>query len=203
MSRGVLIAFEGPEGSGKSTQHRLLAQQLAGYANIVFTREPGGTELGNELRSLVLSKAYDTDAMAEFLMIAASRAQHVHEVVAPALAAGKVVITDRFSAASEVYQGYGRGISLDFIRQVNTEATRGIVPAVTVFFDITPAAGLARARQRAELDRFEQTDLAFHERMYQGYKELAQDRAWHRIDATGTVAEVQRAVQQVLEPYVP
>lgn len=203
MSAGVLIAFEGPEGSGKSTQHRLLAEALAGTDGVVFTREPGGTELGNELRTLVLSKAYDTSALAEFLMIAASRAQHVHEVVAPALAAGKVVITDRFSAASEVYQGYGRGLSLDFIRQVNHEATRGIEPALTIFFDITPAVGLARARQRAELDRFENTELAFHERMYHGYTELAAARAWQRVDGTGTIAEVQAAVREIVSPFLP
>lgn len=203
MTPGMLIAFEGPEGSGKSTQHTLLQAATAGLSNVVFTREPGGTELGNELRTLVLSKAYDTDAVAEFLMIAASRAQHVHEVIAPALTAGHVVITDRFSAASEVYQGYGRGLSLEFIRHVNAKATRGIEPAVTLFFDVPLAVGLARARQRAELDRFEDADVAFHERMYEGYQELAAARSWQRIDGTGTVAEVQDAVRAIVEPYLP
>lgn len=202
MRRGILIALEGPEGAGKSTQIQRLAAELQATREVVYTREPGGTSLGNEIRALFLSDRFPTTATTEFLLLAASRAQHVHEVIKPALGRGALVITDRFAAASEAYQGYGRGIDLAFIREVNRQATQGIVPDATIFFDIDPEAGLARAEHRAELDRFEATELAFHHRVYNGFIQMAQERAWHIINAREAQDEVFQALSSVITRYL-
>lgn len=202
MSNGILIALEGPEGAGKSTQLSRLAARLQSGREMVYTREPGGTDLGNEIRALFLSDRFPTAPTAEFLLLAASRAQHVHEVIKPALERGAVVITDRFAAASEAYQGYGRGIDLAFIQEVNRQATQGIVPDVTVFFDIDPEAGLARAKNRAELDRFEAAELAFHHRVYDGFRTMAHERGWHIVNARENQDEVFRALRDIISPFV-
>lgn len=202
MSHGTFIALEGPEGAGKSTQLSRLAARLQSEREIVYTREPGGTELGNEIRALFLSDRFPTTPTTEFLLLAASRAQHVHEVIKPALKRGALVITDRFAAASEAYQGHGRGIDLAFIREVNQQATQGIVPDITVFFDIDPEAGLARAAHRAELDRFEATELAFHHRVYDGFRAMAAERDWRIINARETPAEVFRALSAIISPHL-
>lgn len=172
---GVFISFEGPEGAGKSTQARRLVASLeaAGHA-VLSTREPGGTPLGDRVRQIVLLEPeLEIAPVAEFLLYSASRAQIVQDVIRPALDANRVVIVDRYSDSTLAYQGYGRGLNLDFLREVTWEATGGLRPHITVLLDLDPELGLRRAAQTGSLDRLERADLAFHRRVRAGFLELA------------------------------
>ncbi len=172
---GVFISFEGPEGAGKSTQTKLLqlALERAGYA-VTLTREPGGTPLGDAVRNVVLLNLdLEVTPLAEFLLYSASRAQLVRDVITPALQAQHVVICDRYADSSLAYQGYGRGLNLAFLREVTWEATGGLRPHVTVLLDLEPSVGLSRASFRGAKDRLELADLAFHQRVRNGFLELA------------------------------
>lgn len=172
---GVFITFEGPEGAGKSTQARRLVASLqaAGHA-VLSTREPGGTPLGDRVRQIVLLEPdLEIAPVAEFLLYSAARTQIVHDVIRPALDDGKVVIVDRYSDSTLAYQGYGRGLNLDFLREVTWEATGGLRPHITVLLDLEPELGLRRAAQTGTLDRLERADLGFHRRVRAGFLELA------------------------------
>jgi len=175
--KGRFITLEGIEGSGKSTQIVLLANYLKPTENrIVLTREPGGTPTGDRVRSILLDPANTTlDPTAELLLYAASRAQHLFEVILPALAAGKIVLCDRFSDATIAYQGFGRRLDVEMIRSLDRIVCRGLQPDLTILLDIDAAAGIARAHGRnasrgleAEA-RFENEEIIFHERVRQGY----------------------------------
>jgi dTMP kinase len=189
---GLFISFEGGEGCGKSTHSRLLLKKLE-QRNIpaVLTHEPGGTVLGDELRSLLKTmKGPPISARAELFLLAASRAQLVAEVIAPALKEDKVVICDRFTHSTMVYQGYGRGLDFTAIRMVNNMATRHLGPDLTILLDIAPEEGLAR--KRSLKDRFELENLSFHRRVREGYLRMADaepDR-WLVIDASLAKARV-------------
>ncbi len=166
----MFITLEGGEGVGKTTQQALLAERLQreGYA-CVSTREPGGTALGEALRELLLHGDPLTP-LAELLLYAADRAEHVNKVIAPALAVGQVVICDRFTDSTLAYQGYGRGLNLEQIRQLNHLATGGLQPQLTLWLDLAPEVGLARSRLG---DKLEQEHLEFHRRVYRGFQALA------------------------------
>lgn len=183
---GRFIVFEGPEGAGKSTQIARLAERLrtAGIEPLQ-TREPGGTTMGDRVRDVLLDPDLRVDPLAEFLLYAAGRAQHVAEVIAPALAAGRVVLSDRFAAASVAYQGYGRGLDLDWVSEVNARAVQGCVPDRVVLLDLDPAVGLARVAARGRPDRLEAADLAFHRRARAGFAAQADadPGRWRRLDA--------------------
>jgi len=171
----VFIAFEGGEGAGKSTQVRDLTAWLTAEGHVVrATREPGDTYSGQAIREIVLDHAHTAlSARAEALLYAADRAQHVHEVIRPALAAGEVVLTDRFVDSSLAYQGAGREIPLDDVRMLSRWATEGLRPDLTVLLDLPPEDGLARARGRAAADRLEAESLEFHQRVRQTFLALA------------------------------
>ena len=188
--RGRLVALEGGEACGKSTQAAILAHRLGA----VLTREPGGTGVGEQVRDLLLDPAAgDLDPRAEALLMAAARAQHVVEVVAPALAAGRDVVTDRFSHSSMAYQGHGRGLPLHEVRHLSEWATGGLWPDVVVLLDLP--AGDAWAR-RGRPDRFESEGDGFHQRVIEGFRALAQSEPdrWRVVDATGSVDEVANRV---------
>ncbi|MDR2982214.1 MAG: dTMP kinase [Puniceicoccales bacterium] len=176
--RGAFITFEGSEGAGKSTQIGLLAERLRQDGReVCLVREPGGTALGEDVRQILKHAPYGdrlTDE-AELLLFAASRAQLVQEIIRPALAKGQVVLSDRFTDSTTVYQGHGRGLPAGFIRELNTFATGSLVPAMTVLLDLPAADGLERARQRLTdvADRMEAMEMAFYDRVCQGYEELA------------------------------
>lgn len=180
----MFVTFEGIEGSGKSTQARRVAEALGPH--VLLTREPGGTELGREIRSLVLGlRREDVAPAAESLLFFADRAQHVAMVVRPALAAGRTVLCDRYVDSSLAYQGFGRGLPLAALQVVAELATGGLRPDVTVFLDVSVDSGLARVGRRGRHDRLESERRAFHERVRDGYLELmrAEPERWIRVDA--------------------
>ncbi|WP_214851729.1 dTMP kinase [Exiguobacterium sp. s193] len=173
--KGTFITVEGPDGAGKTTQLQLMAEGLKrqGY-EVVMTREPGGTRIGNEIRSLILNPDFsEMDEMTEILLYAASRAQHVNELIRPSLTAGTVVLCDRFVDASIAYQGHGLGYSIEQIRNVNEQATGGLTPDRTYLFDLTVSDSKRRMIERGALDRIEQRDDGFRERVYHGFLSLA------------------------------
>lgn len=206
MRSHLFVAFEGPEGAGKSTQLLRLATRLRseGYDPVV-TREPGGTPAADRIRDVILDASLTIDALTEFLLYAASRAQHVREVVEPARTSGRVVLTDRYAAASVAYQGYGRGLDLAFVRDLNHRTTLGIAPDLTLLFDLDPRVGLERVRERGATDRLENADLAFHERVRAGFlaeAEAGGDR-WLVLDATLGPGALEEAVWEAVAPHLP
>lgn len=189
------VTFEGIEGCGKTTQAHRLARALGPSA--LLTQEPGGTALGRAIRALLLEvTGGGMSPEAEVLLFFADRAQHVAEVVRPALAAGKVVISDRYTDSSMAYQGYGRGIDLELIRVVARAATGGLTPELTVFIDVPVDVGLARVGKRGRHDRLEAEVREFHERVRDGYHALAaaEPGRWVRIDGEAEPEEVERQV---------
>jgi dTMP kinase len=201
MRRGKLITFEGIDGCGKTTQMRLLGQYLTerGVA-VVPTREPGGTELGRKVRSALLDGvAGSVEPLAELLLYAADRAQHVRRVILPALSLGKVVLSDRFYDATTVYQGYARGFDLKLVNQLNELATGGLKPDLTLLFDLDVETGLKRTMRRGDgtgmtaagPDRLDQEPIEFHERVRKAYLEIAarEPERFRVIPSAGPVEE--------------
>ena len=178
---GFFITFEGIEGTGKSTQMNLLGDYLKKKGrDVLAVREPGGTRVGEKIRAVLLnSDSLGIDPWAELFLYEACRAELVKEVIAPALKAGKTVVSDRFVDSTVAYQGYGRGLDVKTIEGMNRQATRDITPDITFLIDIAPEDGLKRAFKRINNargpkdDRFEKEDIAFHRRVRQGYLEIA------------------------------
>ncbi|MGD1903618.1 MAG: dTMP kinase [Geitlerinemataceae cyanobacterium] len=203
---GLFVVFEGVEGSGKTTQIDRLEVWLRENqaAPVVRTREPGGTELGTQIRALLLdAKTREPIAdRAELLLFAADRAQHVESFIRPQLEAGAIVLCDRFTASTIAYQGYARGLDLATISQLNAIATAGLAPDLTVWLDLDPAVGLERARDRGEVNRLDRESLAFHQRVYQGYSAVAagieRDGRLCRIDASADVETVAATVRSAI-----
>lgn len=199
--RGIFISMEGPDGSGKTTQIDLLKKHLEsiGYDEILVTREPGGTAISEAVRAVILNPEHkEMSYMTEALLYASARAQLVSEVIKPALDAGKAVISDRFVDSSVVYQGMARGLGIETVYEINKFAIQGIMPELTIHLDLPAAAGLARAKGRAALDRLELESLEFHERVAQGYRELAAlapDRI-RTIDAGQPIAQIHKTIVQ-------
>ena len=202
---GLFITFEGGEGCGKSTQSKLLLKQLE-QKNIavVLTHEPGGTALGNELRKTLKRKQDSSiSPQAELFLLAASRAQLVAEVIHPALEEGKVVLCDRFTHSTMVYQGYGRGLDFTAIKLVNNMATRHLNPDLIILLDIAPEQGLAR--KRSLKDRFELEDLSFHRRVREGYVKMAaaEPDRWLVIDASLPKARIAEIIWDRVSLLLP
>ena len=207
--RGRFITFEGIEGSGKSSQITLLTDHLRSKKRTVtLTREPGGTPIGDQVRKILLdpgNKALDPSA--ELLLYAASRAQHLKEVIRPALESGAIVLCDRFSDATLAYQGYGRGLDLTMIHALDRLVTAGMRPDLTVLLDVEAAVGLARARGRNNQQgleaeaRFENEALAFHERVRQGYLALAREAPDRMkiVDAALPPLRVQEKIRDLVD----
>jgi dTMP kinase len=184
-ARGRLIALEGGEAVGKSTQAARLAERL----DAVLTREPGGTELGEEIRDLLLDPSRLLDARTEALLMAAARAQHVAEVIEPALASGRDVVTDRFVGSSLAYQGFGRGLPLEEVATLSSFATGGVQADLVVLLDVPDVE--AAARRDAEPDRLEAEGDEFHRRVLDGFLRLAaEDPRWVVVDGSGDVDAV-------------
>jgi dTMP kinase len=204
----MFITFEGIEGSGKTTQISRLTDWLNKQFELtpVVTREPGGCEISDKIRSILLDVANsEMNEQAELLLYAAARAQHVAQIIRPALDDGKIVLCDRFSDATLAYQGFGRGLDLCLIKEINQLATLGIKPDLTLLLDFDPEVGLDRARARNAVstgpdeNRFEQENLDFHRRIRAGYLSLAagEDR-FCIVDATGDADSVETRIQSIV-----
>ncbi len=194
--RGRLIAFEGGEACGKSTQAALLAQALGA----VLTREPGGTRAGEQIRALLLDEAGTALVpRAEALLMAAARAQHVAEVVRPAIEAGRDVVSDRYAHSSLAYQGYGRGLAVVEVAELSTWATEDLWPDLVILLELPDEVALGR---RGPPDRFESEDESFHRRVRQGYRRLAAEdpERWRVVDGLGAVEEVAARVRAAARP---
>ncbi|MGB0379846.1 MAG: dTMP kinase [Luminiphilus sp.] len=202
---GKFITIEGGEGVGKSTNADFIQSVLESRGcEVVVTREPGGTALGEALRSILLSADIESPvAMAELLIIFAARAQHLTTVIEPALAAGKWVLCDRFTDATYAYQGWGRNIDQRAIASLEQLVQGARRPDLTVLLDMDPSLGLARAKERAELDRFEQEELAFFNRVREGYLARAKEEParWLIVDASKTLDEVTTVIGQTLNDW--
>ena len=195
----LFITFEGGEGSGKSVQVKELYKRLSQIAvPALLTREPGGTPFGKKLgRWLKWAQGTNISPLTELLLFNASRAQLLTEVIQPNLESGRVVISDRYSDSTTAYQGYGRGLDLEMVKATNNAATRGLKPNLTVLLDISTEKGLTRKRAKRQ-DRFEQEDMAFHQRVREGYLKLAADdpERWLVIDASQSKKKIAEIVWQ-------
>ncbi len=201
MKKGVFISVEGPDGSGKSTQIRNIRRFFADREiDIVFTREPGGTAIGERIREIILDKACaEMDNMTEAMLYAAARAQHVAQIIKPALAEGKIVICDRFVDSSIAYQGYGRNLG-ESVTVINDYAIAGCMPDITFLLKMDPKIGRRRIKQDQQ-DRLEQEQDEFHLRTFEGYLELEKkypDRIVG-IDATGSIEQIKADIYEKLE----
>ncbi len=211
MARGKFITFEGGEGGGKSTQVKRLASALAqAGVEAVFTREPGGTRLAELIRGLLREELQDPPCdKAELLLFLAARAQLIRNVIEPALAAGKWVISDRFSDSTFAYQGYGRGLPIDTLRIINDFATNSLKPDLTLLLDVTPETAHARMHQReiataTEADRIELAGAAFHARLRAGFLEMAaaEPERIKLIDANPSQDEVWNQIWKLIKPLI-
>jgi len=192
--RGRLVVLEGGEGSGKSTQARLLADRRGS----LLTREPGGTLLGEQLRALLLEpRPVAIEARAELLMMVAARAQHVTEVIAPALREGTDVVSDRFAGSTLAYQSFGRGLPLAEVQAACDLAAQGIRPDLVVLLDVSPEA--ASSRRQGVPDRIEAAGPAFHARVRAGFRTLATCPGWVLVDGEGTLEEVAHRIEALVE----
>ena len=195
----LFVTFEGGEGSGKSVQARALYKRLSQLvAPVLLTHEPGGTPFGNKIGHwLKWTEIKDISPLTELLLFNASRAQLIDEIIRPSLKNGIAVICDRYTDSTIAYQSYGRGLDLDMVESVNNTATQGLKPDLTILLDIPAEEGLARKRLRKQ-DRFEQEDIAFHQRVRAGFLTLAADdpQRWLIMDASQSKAKIKEIIWQ-------
>ena len=203
---GLFITFEGIDGCGKSTQLRLLASELRVRSlQVVTTREPGGTSLGQKLRAALLDVQEQVDPLAELLVFAADRAQHVRQLLLPALRNNQIVLSDRYADATAAYQGAGRGFKPELIAEIIRLATDGLKPDLTLLFDLSVAESAVRTRRRLAnkySDRLDSEDAEFHTRVRNAYLEIAriESARMRIIDARGSVQETHQAVMNIVMP---
>ncbi|MGC2061563.1 MAG: dTMP kinase [Thermodesulfovibrionales bacterium] len=204
--KGAFISFEGIEGTGKSTQCRLLAQHLRqkGLA-VTETAEPGGTQISLKIREILLSiDSREMRPVTELLLYNAARVQHLEEVILPALRRGDIVITDRFSDSTFAYQGYGRDLDLELIASLDRIATNGLRPALTILLDIDVETGLRRNRAIGKTDRLELEEISFHEKVRRGFINLAakeSDRIT-LVDCSGSIGEVHQKTAGIVTDFL-
>lgn len=205
MAKGLFISFEGADGCGKSTQAKLFAEYLKqkGY-EVVLTREPGGTPISEKIRNIILDpQCKEEDPKTEMLLFAASRAQHVAELIRPSVNAGKIVICDRFVDSSIAYQGYARGLG-EQVEIVNSYAVDGCMPDITFFFDISPEDARKRNAKTDKADRLELEKNEFYQKVYEGFVKLSEkykDR-YVVIDASGSIEEIQNRLRECFEEKI-
>jgi len=198
MKKSLFITFEGPDGSGKTTQIERVAKWLEQLNyNIVCTREPGGTKSAEKIRQIVLDPCLPIKAEAETLLYLAARAEHVEKVIAPALLAGKIVLCDRFSDSTFVYQGITRGMDLKVLRLMDAFATKGLKPDVTFILDGLPELLVARRQKRGIQDRFELEGLDFQQKVRAGFRQLAQEEQ-ERIKVINALQELDDVTMDII-----
>ena len=201
--RGIFITLEGPDGSGKSTISRFLLDYLKKRKiDFIFTREPGGTPIGENIRKIILDKKnINMSSRTEALLYAASRSQHISEKIKPALDDGKVVVCERFVLSSLAYQGYARGLGIEEVKDINDFAIEGVIPDLTLFFNVDPVYALNRKTNRKGGDRLEKEGVNFHSKVYDGYKKLISlyPEKIKLIDASKSIEETFDQVRKEIE----
>lgn len=204
LKRGFFITFEGPDGSGKTTQAEKLFLYLEerGYPRLK-TREPGGTELSEKLRGILLNPKNHIFPWTELFIYGASRAQHTEEVILPALRDCKIVLCERYSDATLAYQGYGRGLDLEKVKEINRIASHGSEPDLTLLLDVDIREGLKR-RGLGELDRLEKEDISFHEKVKEGYLQILRDNKerFRKIDVKDTIEETFEEIKKIVDDFL-
>lgn len=206
---GIFLTFEGLDGSGKTTQLRLLADELQrrGF-DVITTREPGGTVLGKRIRALILEEECAPVPLAELLLFAADRAQHLETFIKPAIENGKIIISDRYADATVAYQGAGRGFSVETIRRTIELATDGFKPDLTLFFDLSTEAAFTRTNNRAgegeELNRLDKEAVDFFERVRKAYLEIAaqEPERFKIVEASGSIEEIHQETLRVVSEFL-
>jgi dTMP kinase len=203
---GRFVTFEGVEGSGKSTQISTLAERLRRIGwTVLVTREPGGTAVGEQIRDVMLNRGNERlTGLTEAFLVMAARAQHVEEIVRPALTAGALVLCDRFADSTLAYQGYARGLDHRILRRLNRLATAGLIPDMTIVFDIPPAIGLRRRRAQRDINRLDMESMNFHQRVRKGFLQLAKQepRRIKIVNGTGTQEQISDTVACLIEPLL-
>lgn len=202
--KGFFIVFEGADGCGKSTQVSLLSEYLESLgADVLLTREPGGCPVAEEIREIVLSKDdKKMEALTEAMLYAAARAEHVRQVIKPAVESGKLVLCDRYLLSSLAYQGYGRQLGVEAVRRINEPAVDGCLPDVTVFINVPPEYAFQRMNEQKTRDRLEREEMSFHERVFRGFIELSKSENVLPIDAQGTKTETHEIIKQKIIPIL-
>lgn len=198
---GVFITFEGTDGSGKTTQIQLLDSYLKRInKTTIITREPGGTEIGEKIRNLIVDINNDIADMTEALLYAASRAQLIEQVIKPSLNAQKIVLCDRFIDSSIAYQGIARKIGIEKILSINSYAIDNIMPDITFYLDIAPELGIKRKKNQTKLDRIESENLVFHNQVYEGYQKIAlmYPKRIYKLDATQSKDKLHNQICTIL-----
>lgn len=197
MNRGIFITFEGIEGAGKTTQVRLLAEKLKkeGF-KVIQTFEPGDTQVGGKIREILLNPSLSINPNCELLLYFADRIQHIEEKIKPALEAGIIVLCDRFTDSTIAYQGYGRHISIELIKKINTLVLKDFTPDLTIILDLPAHLGLNRNKKINKRDRFEIEDIDFHNRVREGYLDICKNEPerFIVIDATKSAEEVSEEI---------
>lgn len=203
IRKGFFITFEGPEGSGKTTQIRLLKEFLSANSKteVITTREPGGTNFGDSIRGLLLNHREDhLEAETELFLMLAQRTEHLRKVIYPALNENKIVLCDRYFDSTMAYQGYGRGLSPSLLAETHSKFLGNFIPDITFFLDINPEEGLKRASHGGakELDRMESEAISFHKKVYNGYLEMAANNSerFKVIDSSGIPLEISSKIRE-------
>lgn len=207
QNKGLFITFEGPDGSGKSTHIKLLHNFLLSKGlSCICTREPGGTKVGERLRSILKDTELNRllSIQTEVLLLQTARAQHVHEIIIPALNANKIVLCDRYADSSIAYQGVAHEVGKDIINKLNNFSTSGLMPNITILLDIPPKRGLKRAdnRKPGEIkDRWEEQDVIFHQKVRKAFLDLAEEHPdrYRTISAIGAIEEVHQKIVNIIE----
>ncbi|HOA54788.1 MAG TPA: dTMP kinase [Clostridiales bacterium] len=203
MKRGLFVTVEGTDGCGKTTQIRNIIDHLSSLGcRVVLTREPGGTRISENIRSIILDPTFtEMHSITELMLYSAARAQLVEQVIKPSIAKSETVICDRYIDSFYAYQGYGRGLDMDMLKKITSLAIDDMIPDITIFLDLDPEIGLRRRMNAANGDRIENEQIEFHRRVYDGYKQLARENPDRikTIDASRSVEEVWQDVRRQLD----
>ncbi|NLP07400.1 MAG: dTMP kinase [Clostridiaceae bacterium] len=203
MKRGLFVTVEGTDGCGKTTQIRNIIDHLSSLGcRVVLTREPGGTRISENIRSIILDPTFtEMHSITELMLYSAARAQLVEQVIKPSIAKSETVICDRYIDSFYAYQGYGRGLDMDMLKKITSLAIDDMIPDITIFLDLDPEIGLRRRMNAANGDRIENEQIEFHRRVYDGYKQLARENPDRIkiIDASRSVEEVWQDVRRQLD----
>ncbi|GAB6183634.1 dTMP kinase [Thermodesulfovibrio hydrogeniphilus] len=205
MKKGIFITFEGIEGSGKTTQVKLLAERLKEQGfKVIKTFEPGDTQAGEKIREILLSPSININPLTELMLYFSDRVQHVEEKIRPAINQGIIVICDRFTDSTVAYQGYGRGLSIELIEELNYILLNNFKPDLTILLDLPAEIGLSRNQKINKRDRFEMEDIAFHNKVRKGYLQIASSEPERIfiVDATEDVSEISQKIYEIVRTKV-